>query len=105
MAARLHAARRHAGFGVLHVVDDALAILEERRAFEGQRELARRAHQQLHAEPLLERVEAAADDRRRDAFARGRRQAALAATAANVSICLNRSMTRNGDGAAALQFV
>ncbi|KOT02782.1 hypothetical protein DM50_4157 [Burkholderia mallei] len=78
MPARLHAARGHARLGVLHVVDDALAILEERRAFERQRELARGAHEQLHAEPLLERVKPAADDRGRDPFRmRGRRQAAF----------------------------
>ena len=39
--------------------------------------LARRAHQQLHAQPRLERVDAPADDRRRDAFGcRGGGQAA-----------------------------
>jgi hypothetical protein len=78
VTARLDAAGGHARLRVLHVVDHALAVLEERRALERQRELARGTHQQLDAEPLLERVEAAADDRRRDAFrVRGRRQAAL----------------------------
>ena len=78
VAARLHAARRDARLGVLHVVDDALAVLEKRRAFEGQRDLARGAHQQLDAEPLFERVDAAADDGGRDALGLRRgRQAAL----------------------------
>ena len=78
MAARLDAARRHAGFGVLHLVNDALAVFEKGRAFEGQRDLARGAHQQFDAETLFERVDAAADDGRRDAFGRSRgRQAAF----------------------------
>jgi hypothetical protein len=78
MAARLHAARRHAGLGVLHVVDDALAILEKRRAFEGQRDLACSAHQQFDAKALFECIDAAADDRGRDAFGERRGgQAAL----------------------------
>ena len=72
MAARFHAARRHARFGVLHVVNDALAVFEKSRAFEGQRDLAGRAHQQFDAEALFERVDAAADDRRRDAFGQSR---------------------------------
>jgi hypothetical protein len=78
VAARLHAAGRNARLGVLHIVDDALAVLEERRAFEGQGELASGAHQQLDAEPLLERVDAAADDGGRYTLrVGGRRQAAL----------------------------
>ena len=48
------------------------------RAFEGQRDLARRAHQQFDAEALFERVDAAADDGRRHALGRSRgRQAAF----------------------------
>jgi hypothetical protein len=59
-------------------VDDALTVLEERRTFEGQGELAGGAHQQLDAEPLLERVDAAANDGGRHALSlRGCRQAAL----------------------------
>jgi hypothetical protein len=38
MSARLDAAGRHARLGVVHVVDDALAVLEKRRALERQRD-------------------------------------------------------------------
>lgn len=77
MPARLHAARRHARLGVLHLVDDALTVLQKRRAFERQRDLARRAHEQLHAEPLFQRIEPPSDHRRRDAFCLRRRKTAL----------------------------
>jgi hypothetical protein len=78
MPARLHAARRHARLRVLHVVDDALAVFEKRRALEGQRDPARRAHEQFHAEALFQRIEPPADHGGRNAFGlRRRRQAAL----------------------------
>jgi len=74
MAARLHAARRHARLGIVHVVKNALTVFEKRRAFERQRDLAGGTHQQFDAEALLERVDTAADDRRRHAFGERRRR-------------------------------
>ena len=49
-------------------MDDPLAILEKRRTFERQRQTARGAHEQLHAEPLFQRVEPPADHRGRNAL-------------------------------------
>jgi len=75
--ARLDAAETDRRLGVGEVVQEALAVFEKGLAFEGQGQLARRAREQAHAEARFERIEAAADDRRRHALgARGCRQAA-----------------------------
>jgi len=56
----------------------ALAVFEEGAALVRERDAARGAHQQLHAQPLLQRIEAATHDGGGHALrARGRRQAAL----------------------------
>ena len=60
----------------------ALAVLEERAAFVGERDAARGAHHQLDAQAFLERVDAPPDHRRRHALGLGsRREAALASDA------------------------
>jgi hypothetical protein len=79
VAAGFHAAGADAGFGVGQVGQQALAILEEGAALVRQRDAPRGAQQQLHAQPLLQRVDAPADHRRRHALGtRGGRQAASA---------------------------
>ena len=77
MAAGLDPAGADAGLGVRPVGEQALAILEEGAAFVRQGDAPRRAHQELDAQAPLERIDAPADDRRRDALElRGRGQAA-----------------------------
>ena len=77
VAARLDAAERHRGLGIGDVVEDAVAVLQERFALEGEREPPGRAHQQLHAEAGLERVDAPPDHGGGDALRLGgTRQAA-----------------------------
>ncbi|MNS92646.1 hypothetical protein D3C72_1267890 [compost metagenome] len=70
--AGLDPARRDAGLGVVQVVQDALAVFQEGRAFKGQADLARGPYQQLDAQALLQRVDAPPDDGRRHAFSRRR---------------------------------
>ena len=72
MAARLHTPQTHRRLGIGEVIEDALAILEEGRSLESQRNAARRARHELDAQALLQRVEPAADDRRGDALRPGR---------------------------------
>ena len=57
--------------GLLEVVQDALAILEEAQALGRERETAGSALGEFHTEPGLERVEAAAHHGRRDALVSG----------------------------------
>ena len=77
VAAGARAALGHRRFRFLQFAQNALAIFEESGALVGQRELAGGALQQLDAEPRFERIEAAPDHGRRDAFgARRGRQAA-----------------------------
>src|SRR5215210_7961885 len=61
------------------VVQEAMAVVEERRTLGSERDLARGALEELHAQALLELVDAPADHRRRDAFLarRGRKASAL----------------------------
>jgi hypothetical protein len=63
----------HAGFGIGHVGQQALAVFQKRTAFVRQRDAPRGAHQQLHAQVLLQRVEPPAHDRRRHALGAWRR--------------------------------
>ena len=77
MAARLDAAGADARLGAGQIGEQALAGLEKGAAFVREADAPRRAQEQLHAQALLERGDAPADDRRGHALgARGRRQAA-----------------------------
>ncbi len=77
VAAGLHAARRYAGLGVRELHQQALAVFQESAALVRERDAPRGAHQQLDAEPLLQRIEPAPHDGRRHALGLGRgRQAA-----------------------------
>ena len=71
MAARLDAARRHTGFGIGHIREQALAIFQKSAAFVGQGDAPGGAHQQLHAQAFLQRIEPAADDGRGHALGSG----------------------------------
>src|SRR3546814_14574519 len=53
------------GLGAGEILDDAQAVFEKRRALGGQRQAARGARDQPHAEACFERVDAAADHCRR----------------------------------------
>jgi hypothetical protein len=78
VAARLHAAGAHAGLGGRQVGQQALAVLEEGAALVGERDAAGGAHQQLHAQAFLQRIDATAHHRGGDALGGGRRgEAAL----------------------------
>jgi hypothetical protein len=55
-----------AALGVGQFVEDALTVFEKSLPFKGQRQLARRAQQQLDAEAGLESIEPTPDHRRRD---------------------------------------
>ena len=77
MATRSRAALRGLRLGIFEIVQDALAVFEERQPFIGQRYLARRPLQQFHPQACLERIEPPANHRRSHALgARRRRQAA-----------------------------
>ncbi|MNM75115.1 hypothetical protein D3C81_868880 [compost metagenome] len=88
VAAGLDAAGRDAGLGVVQVVQDALAVFQEGRAFKGQADLARGTYQQLHAQPLFQCIDAAPDDGWRHAFRR----------------CCRRQAAARGDGYKSLQL-
>jgi hypothetical protein len=69
---------RHGVLGLFQLGQDALAVFQEGRALIGQRQFARGTLQQLDAQALFQRIEAAADHGRRNALgAGGSRQAAL----------------------------
>lgn len=78
MPAGLDATGADTGFSIRNICKQALTIFEEGAAFVGQRDAPRGAHQQLHAQPFFQRVDAPADHRRGHALGiGGGRQVAL----------------------------
>ena len=78
VAAGLDAASGHAGLGVGHIAQQALAVLQKGTALVGQGDAPRGAHQELDAQVLLQRVQSAPHNGRGHAFgAGGGGQAAL----------------------------
>ena len=77
MAVGPHAPGRHAGLGIGHVGQQALAVFEEGGAFVREADAPRGAHQELDAQVLLQCIEPPPHDGRRHALgARCCRQAA-----------------------------
>lgn len=68
MAAGLDAARGDAGFGIVELGEQALAVFQEGAAFMRQAQAAGGAQQQLHPEPGFQRVQPPAHHRRGHAF-------------------------------------
>jgi hypothetical protein len=78
VTAGANASERNRRLGIRQVVEDPLTVFEKSLPFEGQRQLARRAQQQLDAKARLEGIEPAPDHCRRDAFDLCRRRQAAA---------------------------
>ena len=60
--AGLHTTRADAGFGVGELSQQALAVFQERAALVGEGDAPGGAHQQLHAQPFFQRINAPAHD-------------------------------------------
>jgi hypothetical protein len=61
----------HTGFGIGHIRQNALAVLQKRAAFVGERDAPGGANQQLDAQTLLQTIQAAPHDGRGHAFGVG----------------------------------
>ncbi|MNV87911.1 hypothetical protein D3C71_1820710 [compost metagenome] len=71
MACRLDAAFRHAGLGIGHIGQQALAVFQKRAALVREADAAGGAHQELHAQVLFERIQPTAHDGGRHALGLG----------------------------------
>ena len=77
MPTGLDAPGRHTGLGIGHIGQHPLAVLQERTALVRQGDAPRGAHQQLHAQARLQRIQAPPHDGRGHALChRSRRQTA-----------------------------